>query len=96
MKILDSVLDAIGNTPMVRLNRLPGDDCAEVVVKLEYFSPSGSVKDRSAWGIIRDAEQKNLLGPDSIIVRLAAATRNRPGHDRSSQGIQSWCLCLSQ
>ena len=75
MKILDSVLDAIGNTPMVRLNRLPGDDCAEVVVKLEYFSPSGSVKDRSAWGIIRDAEQKNLLGPDSIIVEASSGNQ---------------------
>ena len=74
-EILDSVLDAIGNTPMVRLNRLPGDDCAEVVVRLEYFSPSGSVKDRSAWGIIRDAEQKNLLGPDSIIVEASSGNR---------------------
>ena len=58
MKVLDSVLDAIGNTPIVRLNRLPGAQSAEVLVKLEYLNPSGSVKDRAAWGIIRDAEQK--------------------------------------
>lgn len=75
MKVLDSVLDAIGNTPIVRLNRLPGAQSAEVLVKLEYLNPSGSVKDRAAWGIIGDAEQKGLLGPGSVIVEASSGNQ---------------------
>ena len=74
-RILENILDAIGNTPMVRLNRLPGTESAEVLVKLEYLNPSGSVKDRSAWGIILDAERTNLLGPDSIIVEASSGNQ---------------------
>jgi cysteine synthase A len=75
MKIFDNVLDTIGNTPIVRLNRLPGADSAEVLVKLEYLNPSGSVKDRAAWGIIRDAERNNLLGPHSVIVEASSGNQ---------------------
>lgn len=75
MKILGNLLEAIGNTPMVRLNRLPGAKSAEVVVKLEFLNPGGSVKARSAWGIISEAEQKNLLGPDSIIVESSSGNQ---------------------
>ncbi len=73
MKILGNLLEAIGNTP--RLNRLPGAKSAEVVVKLEFLNPGGSVKARSAWGIISEAEQKNLLGPDSIIVESSSGNQ---------------------
>ncbi|WP_432432723.1 cysteine synthase A [Cohnella rhizoplanae] len=58
----------IGNTPAVRLNRMTGPEDAEVLVKLERFNPSGSVKDRAASSLIEDAEARGLIGPDSLIV----------------------------
>ena len=66
--ILDSVVDAIGNTPIVRLNNLTNDLDAEVDVKMESFNPTGSVKDRVAVAMIEDAEQKGLLNENSVIV----------------------------
>lgn len=75
MKVFNNLLEAIGNTPLVRLNRLPGPDSAEVLVKVEFLNPGGSVKARSAWGIISDAEQKGLLGPDSVIVECSSGNQ---------------------
>lgn len=66
--ILDSVTDAIGNTPLVRLNNLTKDLDAEVDVKLESFNPTGSVKDRIGVSLIEDAEDKGLLNEDSVII----------------------------
>ena len=66
--ILDSVVDAIGNTPIVKLNNLTKDLDAEVDVKMESFNPTGSVKDRVAVAMIEDAEQKGLLNENSVIV----------------------------
>ncbi len=64
----DSIIDLIGNTPVVRLNRLVDADSAEVYVKLEWFNPGGSVKDRIAWAMVEDAEEKGLLKPGDTIV----------------------------
>lgn len=75
MKILNNLLEAIANTPLVRLNRLVDADSAEVLVKIESLNPGGSVKARSAWGIISDAEQKGLLGPDSVIVESSSGNQ---------------------
>ncbi|MDA8098193.1 MAG: cysteine synthase A [Nitrospiraceae bacterium] len=61
MKRIKSVLDLIGNTPMVRLAKLAGQSDAEVWVKLESFNPGGSVKDRIALAMIEDAEQRGKL-----------------------------------
>ena len=66
--ILDSVVDAIGNTPIVKLNNLTKDLDAEVDVKMESFNPTGSVKDRVAVAMIEDAEEKGLLNENSVIV----------------------------
>ncbi len=55
------ILDLVGNTPMVRLKNLTKDIDAEVYVKLEYLNPSGSIKDRVAMRMIRDAERAGLL-----------------------------------
>ncbi len=66
--VLDSITDAIGNTPIVRLNNLTKDLEAEVDVKLESFNPTGSVKDRVAVAMIEDAEEKGLLKPNSTII----------------------------
>ncbi len=60
--------DHIGNTPVVRLARVPEDDMAEVWVKLEGMNPAGSIKDRPARAMIEDGEQRGLLRPGGIIV----------------------------
>ena len=66
--VLDSVVDAIGNTPIVKLNNLTKDLEAEVDVKMESFNPTGSVKDRVSVAMIEDAEEKGLLNENSVIV----------------------------
>ncbi len=64
----DTVLDLIGNTPMVRLHRLPPEGAAEVWAKLEKFNPAGSVKDRIAKAMIEAAEESGVLKPGGTIV----------------------------
>jgi cysteine synthase A len=68
MKIYNNVSELTGNTPLVRLNRLNKDGVADVVLKLEYFNPAGSVKDRIGVAMINAAEDAGLLTPESIIV----------------------------
>lgn len=68
MKIADNITQLIGNTPLVRLNRLTEDVDAQVVVKLEYFNPAHSVKDRIGVSMIEAAEAAGQIGPDTIIV----------------------------
>ena len=68
MATIKTVLDLIGNTPLVKLNRLPGVGDAEVWAKLEGFNPGGSVKDRPALAMIEDAEKKGLLKKGMKIV----------------------------
>lgn len=63
MKIYQSVLDLIGNTPIVKLNKLPDPHGAEVYMKLESFNPGGSVKDRAALNMIEQAEKDGKLMP---------------------------------
>ncbi|MCC3374878.1 cysteine synthase A [Cohnella sp. REN36] len=67
-RVYSSVADMIGDTPAVRLRRLAGPADAEVLVKLEKMNPSGSVKDRAAFGLILDAEGRGLIRPGSLIV----------------------------
>ena len=62
-----TILDTIGNTPSVRLNRLYGKD-AEVWMKLERANPGGSIKDRIALSMVEDAEQRGLLTPASTVI----------------------------
>jgi len=66
--ILNNVLEAVGNTPLVRLNKLTGPDDAEVLVKFEAVNIGGSIKTRSAYHMIRGARRRGELTPDSIIV----------------------------
>ncbi len=67
-KIAASVLDLIGNTPLVRLNKLPKPGGATVLAKVESLNPGGSVKDRIAVSMVDDAERRGLLKPGSTLV----------------------------
>lgn len=66
--LVNNVLELIGNTPMVRLNRIVESDMAEVLAKVEFFNPGGSVKDRISFSMIEDAEKKGLLKPGGTII----------------------------
>jgi cysteine synthase A len=69
--IKNSVIDLIGNTPILKLNRYldnAGEDMANVFAKLEYLNPAGSTKDRAAYSMILDAKEKGILKPGSTII----------------------------
>ncbi|WP_411503932.1 cysteine synthase A [Brevibacillus centrosporus] len=68
MSVYQNITDLIGNTPLVRLNRIVPPGAAEVYVKLEKFNPSGSVKDRAAYNLILTAEQAGLIQPGDTII----------------------------
>ncbi|MBN1201920.1 MAG: cysteine synthase A [Anaerolineae bacterium] len=68
MRIADNVTQLVGNTPLVRLNRVVGDAGATVAAKLEFFNPAHSVKDRIGLAMIEAAERDGLVGPDTLIV----------------------------
>ena len=68
MAAFQSILDQIGNSPLVRLNRLPDPDGADVYVKLETANPGGSVKDRIALAMINEAERSGRLQPGDTLV----------------------------
>ena len=71
MKAVDSVLDLIGDTPLVKLDKITGERSADVYVKCEYFNPSGSIKDRIALEMIREAENEGKLGPGYTIIEAS-------------------------
>lgn len=66
--IYDNVLDAMGQTPVIRLNRMNDEDSAEVLVKFEGLNVGGSIKTRTAYNMIKAAEKKGLINKDTIIV----------------------------
>jgi cysteine synthase A len=66
--IVENILKLIGNTPMVKLNKIPEPDMAEIYAKIEFFNPGGSVKDRIALSMIEDAEKKGILKEGSTII----------------------------
>lgn len=65
--IQENILELIGNTPLVRLNKI-NDGVADVVVKLEYFNPGNSVKDRAALHMLEKAEKEGLVDKDTVII----------------------------
>ncbi len=67
-----NILELIGDTPLVRLNRLNLNPRVPVYVKLEYFNPGGSIKDRVAWTMIRDAEAKGELTPGKTVIEATS------------------------
>ena len=66
--IYNNILEAVGHTPMVRLNRMNDPDSAEVLVKFEGLNVGGSIKTRTALNMIEKAEQQGIIKPDTIIV----------------------------
>jgi cysteine synthase A len=69
-KIYDNLTDLIGKTPLLRLNNYEKRNKlnAEIVAKLEYFNPAGSIKDRVAKAMIEEAETKGLIKKGSVII----------------------------
>ncbi|MCD4839399.1 cysteine synthase A [Neobacillus sedimentimangrovi] len=68
MKVVNNMADLIGDTPLVKLNRIAPPDGASVYLKLEFFNPSKSVKDRAAFNMILEAEKKGILKKGSTII----------------------------
>ena len=66
--ICNNILEAMGNTPIIRLNHMTGPDDAQVLVKFEGLNVGGSIKTRTAYNMICDAEKKGLINKDTIIV----------------------------
>ncbi|MDX6748423.1 cysteine synthase A [Geminicoccaceae bacterium 1502E] len=72
MQIRSGFVDLVGNTPLVRLKKVSQETGCEILGKCEFLNPGGSVKDRAAWAIIEDAEEKGLLEPGGVIVEGTA------------------------
>lgn len=66
--IYNTILDALGNTPMIRLTHMADPDGAEILVKFEGLNVGGSIKTRTAYNMIKAAEEEGKIGPDTIIV----------------------------
>jgi cysteine synthase A len=66
--VYSNVLEAIGNTPMIKLSKIVPEDCADVLVKYEGVNIGGSIKTRTAYSMICEAEKKGVIKPDTIIV----------------------------
>lgn len=80
--IRNNILDAVGNTPLVKLNKVVPPGCATVLVKCEYMNPTGSIKDRMAVHILNESEKKGLIKPGATIVE------NTSGN--TGQGVAMW------
>lgn len=85
MRVVDSVLELIGSTPMVRLKKIVPEGAAEIWAKLEAFNPGFSVKDRAALGMIEEAERDGMLKPGDTIVE---ATAGNTGVGLALVGVQ--------
>ncbi len=66
--LVNSALELIGNTPILKINKMVGENSGDVFVKLEKFNPGSSIKDRAALGMIEQAERDGILKADSVIV----------------------------
>lgn len=80
--IAENILDLIGGTPLVKLNRLPDGGAATVIAKLEYLNPAGSVKDRIALSMVREAESRDSFKSGQPIVAAVRADNSSPEKTR--------------
>lgn len=91
-QIYNSVLELIGDTPMVRLNSIPQGTGCEILVKLEYMNPSGSLKDRIALAMIEGAEQAGRIKPGYTIIE---SSTGNTGFALSSVGrLKGYNVCI--
>ena len=72
MDVRDGFIDTIGNTPLIKLRKVSEETGCTILGKAEFLNPGGSVKDRAAWFIVRDAEARGLLKPGGVIVESTA------------------------
>lgn len=72
MKYYESLKEAIGNTPMLKLQRADESVTSDIYAKLELFNPCGSVKDRVGYAMVEDAEKRGVLKPGSVIIEATA------------------------
>ena len=77
--VYDNILEAIGNTPVIRLNRMPEEGSAQVLVKMEALNVGGSIKTRTAMNMIEQAEKDGLIGKDTIIVEPTSGNQGIAG-----------------
>ena len=75
--IYENVLEAVGNTPLIRLNRMTGEDSAEILVKFEGTNIGGSIKTRTALNMIIEAEKQGLIHEDTVIVEPTSGNQGR-------------------
>lgn len=68
MKIAKNILELIGNTPLVQINKLKDNCVAKIAAKVESFNPAGSIKDRPALNMIEDAERKGIINKETVII----------------------------
>ena len=73
-KPVNSTLDAIGNTPLVKLTKIVPPNCADVYVKLEYYNPTGSYKDRMALAMVAEAEKRGDLRPGMTVLEFTGGS----------------------
>lgn len=66
--VFNNILEAMGNTPMIKLNKLPKENSAQIFVKFEGLNVGGSIKTRTAYNMIKDAEKRGIINKDTIIV----------------------------
>ncbi len=66
--VYDNILEAIGHTPLIRLKHMTGPEDAQILVKYEAVNVGGSIKTRTAYNMLHEAEKKGLIGPDTLIV----------------------------
>jgi len=71
-QIYNNIVETVGRTPLVRLNKVAAGIGAEVLLKCEFFNPLGSVKDRIGMSMIQDAEQRGILKRDSVIIEATS------------------------
>src|ERR1700679_3664139 len=72
LKLKSNILEAIGNTPLVRLNKVTRGVSGELYAKCEFMNPGGSIKDRIGWYIIEQAEKSGQLKPGGTIVEATS------------------------
>lgn len=78
--VYQNILEFVGHTPVIALQRMVPADCARVLVKYEGLNVGGSIKTRTAWNMVQEAEQRGLLGPGSVIVEPTSGNQGIGWH----------------